>query len=131
MGLKNKKNNVAFPFVLDLLTSADYLVKPMFGCHALYIDEKIMIIMRKKDDHQDANGVWIATEFEHHPSLKKIFPALKSVYILSDGKAETAWQMLPDDSDDFEESVTTLCDLILKGDKRIGRIPNRKKSKKK
>ena len=41
----------------------------------------------------DANGVWIATGKEHHASLKKVLPSMKSVYILSNGKNETGWQM--------------------------------------
>ena len=127
--MKTKKSAIAFPFVLDLLSPLDVMVKPMFGCHALYVGEKIMLIVRKKEDHEDANGVWIATESEHHASLKKILPSLKSVYILSNGKAETAWQMIGEDEDDFEEAVTKVCDLILKKDLRIGRIPKSKSKK--
>jgi hypothetical protein len=129
--MKQKKSAVAFPFVLELLSSVNYVVKPMFGCHAVYVGEKIMIIMRNKEDHTDANGVWVATDFGHHESLKKVFPSLTSVYILSNGKSETAWQMIPYEAEDFEESVTRACEMILKNDPRIGRIPKSRSAKKK
>ncbi len=87
--------------------------------------------MRNKEDHTDANGVWIATDYPHHDSLKKDFPSLCSVYILSNGKSETAWQMIPYDAPDFEESVTAACELVLKKDPRIGKIPKSKSARKK
>ncbi len=101
----------------------------MFGCHAIYSGGKIFLIVRKKQDHTDANGVWIATGKEHHESLKKELPSMKSVYILSDGKNETGWQMIHEDTDDFEESVTKICEMILKGDERIGKVPKARKKK--
>lgn len=101
----------------------------MFGCHAIYTERKILIILRKRDDHSEANGVWIATGKEHHESLKKEFPSLQSVYILSEGKAETNWQMIHEGDNNFEESVIKICEMILKSDIRIGRIPKPKKKK--
>lgn len=89
-----------------------------------------MLILRDKENHEEANGVWIATSKEHHESLKKEFPSMCSVYLLSDGKAETDWQMLQLSADDFESSVIRLCEFILRGDKRIGRIPKTRKRKK-
>jgi len=124
------KKNIPFPFVLDALFSLDPAVKPMFGCHAVYVGEKIMLIMRNQEDHPDANGVWIATSKVYHESLKKELPSLCSVYILSEGKAETNWQMIPVDAEDFESSVIHACELILDGDQRIGRIPKARRKKK-
>lgn len=101
----------------------------MFGCHAIYSAGKILLIVRKKTDHTDANGVWIATGKEHHGSLRKELPSMHSVYILSEGKGETGWQMIHEHADDFEESVTKICELILKKDERIGKIPKTRKKK--
>ena len=101
----------------------------MFGCHSIYSQGKILFILRKREDHTDANGIWIATGKEHHKSLRNEFPALKSVHILSDGKGETNWQMIHEDEDDFEESAIKICELILRNDTRIGRIPKPKKKK--
>jgi len=38
-------------------------------------------------------------------------------------QAETVWQNIPIDEDDFEELVLKACGLILKGDVRIGKVP--------
>lgn len=120
---------VPFEFVLESLLPLNPRVNPMFGAFAVYVGEKIVFVLRHKEDHQEANGVWIATKSEHHLSLKEIFPSMRSVYLLSDGKAETEWQMLPLDADDFETSAIKACELILRGDERIGRIPKPRKKK--
>ncbi len=122
---------IPFPFITDLLSPLNIVIKPMFGCHAIYVRERIMIILRQRDDHEDANGIWIATSKEHHASLKKELPTLHSVFILSDGKKETEWQMIHVDADDFESSAIRVCELILKGDARVGRIPKGRSGRKK
>ncbi len=122
---------IPFPFILDQLSRIEFATKPMFGCHAIYVREKIMLILRNREDHEDANGVWIATSREHHASLKKEIPSLHSVYILSNGKGETEWQMIHVDADDFESSAIRLCEMVLKGDHRIGKIPKKKAAKEK
>ena len=123
------KNKIPFEFVLDHLHPLEITIKPMFGCHAIYSGSKILLIVRKKDDHTDANGIWIATGKEHHASLKKILPSMKSVYILSNGKNETGWQMIHEEEDGFEESAIKICEMILHGDIRIGKIPKPRKKK--
>lgn len=123
------KKRIPFEFILDHLHPLEITIKPMFGCHALYSGGKILLIVRKKEDHTDANGIWIATGKEHHESLGKELPSMGSVYILSDGKGETGWQMIHEDADDFEESAVRICDLIIKRDERIGKIPKSKKKK--
>lgn len=124
------KKKIPFEFILDYLHPLELTIRPMFGCHAIYSGGKILLIVRKKADHTDANGVWIATGKEHHESLRKELPNMQSVYILSDGKGETGWQMIHEDADDFEEAVTRICEMAVKGDERIGKIPKAKKKKK-
>jgi hypothetical protein len=121
---------VPFPFLLDALYPFEPVIRPMFGCHALYRGEKILLILRDRNDHTDSNGIWIATDAEHHESLRKEFPCLQSVHILSDGKGETRWQMIPMDDDDFETLAIRLCELVKAEDQRIGRVPKGKKKKK-
>jgi hypothetical protein len=123
------KKKIPFDFILDYLHPLEIKIRPMFGCHALYEREKILLVLRKREDHPNANGVWVATGKEHHESLKKEFPSLESVHILSNGKVETNWQMIQEDADDFEESAIRLCEIILKGDERIGKVPKPKKSR--
>jgi hypothetical protein len=123
-----RKKSIAFDFVLEELNSRQPVVKPMFGCHAIYLAEKIVLITRNKPGHPEDNGVWIATTPEHHESLRKDFPSMRRIFLL--GNVETSWQNLPAESDDFEESVLKACAFIRKGDPRIGKIPKPRKRKK-
>ena len=116
-----------FPFILDALLPLEPVVRPLFGCQALYAGEKILLVLRLRDDHPEANGIWIATEKKHHAGLKRQLPSTHSVYLLSGGKSETNWQMLPADAEAFEQEAVRLCELILSGDTRIGRVPAKKK----
>ena len=119
------KSKIPFEFVLEELDRIHPRVKPMFGCYAIYVGEKLVLILRQRNDYTDDNGVWLAALHEHHASLKKEFPFMRSVRLL--GSAETVWQNIPAEEDDFEELVLKACGLILKGDARIGKISKPKK----
>jgi len=121
------KKKIPFEFVLEELDRLHPRVRAMFGCYAIYIEEKMVLILRQREDFRDDNGVWLATLHEHHPSLKKEFPPLRSIGFF--GRRETVWQNIPADAADFEELALKACRLILKGDVRIGKIPKPKKKK--
>src|ERR1044071_9355723 len=122
-----KVGSIAFDFVLEQLHALRPVVKPMFGCHAIYIEDKIMLMLRKKENDTKDNGVWIATTSDHHQQLKKIFPSMRSIGVF--GPGESGWQILPEDAGDFEESVLLVCDLIMRRDPRIGKVPRARKKK--
>ena len=115
---------IPFEFVLDELQRLSPYTKPMFGCTSVYIGDQIVFILRQKDPSDSDNGVWMATTAEHHESLQKEFPSLRSIRLF--GPGPTGWQVLPLDADDFEESVLRACALVLKKDPRIGKIPKSK-----
>jgi hypothetical protein len=121
------KKKIPFEFILDYLHPLELTIKPLFGCHAIYSNGKILLILRKRENHTEANGIWIATGKEHHESLKKEFHSMISIQILSKGTGETGWQMIPENATDFEEAVIKICAMILNEDERIGKIPNKKK----
>ena len=110
-----------YEFVLEALAGTRYLTRPMFGCLAVYIKEKIVLILRDKPAARSSNGVWLATIREHHESLSSEFPSMRSIPALGSGL--TGWQMLPSDAPDFEEAALRACELILAGDPRIGKTP--------
>lgn len=112
---------IPYEFVLEALAGARYVTRPMFGCLAIYIKEKIVLILRDKPSALTSNGVWLATTKEHHQSLRDEFPAMRSIPALGSGL--TGWQMLPSDATDFEEAALRACELILAGDPRIGKTP--------
>jgi hypothetical protein len=120
--------HVPFEFVLDQLYSLEPVVRPMFGCYAVYARNKIVLVLRDKSNHPGDNGVWLATDYEHHESLRDQFPSMQSIKLF--GGAGSRWQNLPSNATDFEESVLHACRLILRGDQRIGRVPSGKKRKK-
>jgi hypothetical protein len=121
------KKPIPFNFVFEYLEPLPYTVKPFFGCHGVYVGNKIMLILRERADHTEVNGVWLATTHEHHESLRTIFPSMQSVSILNNGEGETAWQMIPLSANDFESSVLELCQMIRRKDVRIGRVPKKRK----
>ena len=125
--MNKQRKPIPFNFVLEELYSENPTVRPMFGCHAIYVRNKLVLILRKRDDHECDNGVWIATDAAHHESLRCLFPSMRSIKLL--GGSTTSWQNLPLDADDFEESVLKVCNLILKNDARIGKIPKKKKKR--
>jgi hypothetical protein len=118
---------IPFEFVIENLSRLDITVKAFFGCHSIYLGEKMLLALRKKKGHPRDNGVWIATSHEHHESLQKVFPNMRSIELF--GNPPSSWQNLPFDADDFEESVNKICDLILKNDPRVGKVPTKKKAK--
>jgi hypothetical protein len=118
------RKRVPHEFVLEALEGLSPRTRPMFGCLAVYIGEKVVIMLRDKTTYPADNGVWVATTAEHHESLRAEFPSLRSIQLM--GIPETHWQVLPADAPDFEEAALRLCDLIIAGDSRIGRVPKRR-----
>ncbi len=116
-----RRKPVPFEFVLEALAPLSPLTHSMFGCLAVYIEDKIVLILREKSDQTSDNGVWLATTRDHHESLRRDFPNMRSIRVL--GAETTGWQVLPADAPDFEESVLRACDLIAAGDPRIGKVP--------
>lgn len=122
------KKTLPFEFVLEELDRLSPYTKPMFGAFGLYVDDKIVFILREKEGSEQDNGVWMATTQEHHASLKKDFPNMRSIQVFGGG--ETGWQVLPADSEDFEEAVIKACKFVSKKDPRIGKVPKSKSKKK-
>jgi hypothetical protein len=119
-----RRKRLPHEFVLDALAPLAPVTRPMFGCLAVYVEEKIMLILRDKPSAQADNGVWIATTVQHHETLRPEFPRMRSIRVL--GKATTGWQVLPAGAPDFEEAALHACELIRAGDPRIGKIPKRR-----
>jgi hypothetical protein len=112
---------VPHEFVIDALAPLAPSTRAMFGCQAVYVDEKIVLILRDRQDSRVDNGVWLATTAEHHASLRQEFPRMRSIRVL--GRRVTHWQVLPADAPDFEEAALRACELIRARDPRIGKVP--------
>ncbi len=96
----------------------------MFGALAVYLGEKIVFILRDNPKEPHANGVWIALGTDDGENLRSEFPNMRPVHIL--GKDLRGWCLLPAKANDFEEAALHGCELVLKRDPRIGKVPKRK-----
>jgi hypothetical protein len=124
-----KARAVPYEFVLDELAPVEPYTRPMFGATAVYVGEKIVLILFEHAAHPGDSGVWLATSKEHHEALRGEFPAMRSIAAL--GSGTTNWQVLPATAPDFEDAVLRACGLVVAGDPRVGRVPasrSRKKS---
>lgn len=119
------KKQSPFPFVLEELASLRPTVKSLFGCTHIYRDDKLLFSLRNSVRHPSTNGVWVYTTAEHLDSLAREFPQLPRRQLWRSGK--NGWVVLASRLEDFEEYAFKACELVLKGDRRIGRITRRLK----
>jgi hypothetical protein len=116
-----RRKTAPYAFVLDAIETCAPETRPMFGAFAVYVEDKIVLILHEKDEEIEDNGVWLATTVEHHASLRREFPNMRSIRVL--GKNVTGWQVLPTDAPDFEQTALRACELIVARDPRIGKVP--------
>lgn len=126
-GFSEKRAKPApYQFVLDCLEPLSPTTRSMFGNLAVYVGEKIVFLLRYRSNRTEDNGVWVATTPEHHASLRIQLPSLRSICLL--GTGVTGWQVIPQDAPTFEEVATIACELVLKRDPRIGKVPGVRRS---
>src|SRR6201986_87046 len=91
-----------FDFVLDYLPK-HILVKPMFGMYYIYLNKKLMLMLREADKEPEMNGIWVSTHKKHHQSLEEEIRGLTE-YVMYDGdkKYESHWRLLKPDDEHFE-----------------------------
>jgi hypothetical protein len=121
-----RRQAIPHEFVLDAIAPLSPWTRPMFGCLAVYVEEKIVLALRDETNHVADNGVWLATTEDHHESLRREFPNMRSISVL--GERVTGWQVLPSDAPDFEEAALRASELVLARDPRIGKISGVRKT---
>jgi hypothetical protein len=110
-----------YEFVLEAIAARSPWTRPMFGSLAVYVENKIVLILREKAGNTEDNGVWIASAVEHHQSLRDLFPNMRTIQVF--GEKASGWQVIPADAADFEEAALRACELIVARDPRIGKVP--------
>jgi hypothetical protein len=127
---KSKRKSPPYPFVLEALAPLEPEVRPMFSGYAVYIGDKIVLMLRDSPKSPEDNGLWLvfadqveaAAAIAGKPkSLRKKLPSLRLIQLL--GGVIKHWLLIPSDSPSFESEAQQACDLILAHDPRIGRIP--------
>jgi hypothetical protein len=115
------KRRDPFPFVIEELASIRPTIRRMFGFTSVYLEDKLLCSLRDSVKQPGSNGVWLYTTTEHVESLAREFPQLPKRQIWR-SRSGNAWVILASRLEDFEEYAFKACGLILKGDRRIGRV---------
>ena len=116
------KRREPFPFVLEELEPIRPTIKHMFGFTSVYLEEKLLCSLRDSVKQPGSNGMWLYTTKEHLDSLAKEFPDLPRRQLWRSRNSDKAWIILASRLETFEEYAFKACELILAGDRRIGRL---------
>lgn len=111
-------------FVLDALSSLNPEVRRMFSGFAVYLGDRIVLMLRDHTKSTRDNGVWLVLSESvdpDDPGLRREFPSIRSIEML--GNKIRHWLLIPSDSPGFEMEALHACDLLLQKDPRLGRIP--------
>jgi len=104
-----------------LETDPTFLLRPMFGGKAAYLDGKLMLYFTAKEEPW--RGVLACTDRVHHPSLLAEFRELSPHPVLP------KWLYLAETADDFEKAAGRLVALAKRRDVRLGVIPQPKRKR--
>jgi hypothetical protein len=126
---KAKRKSAPYPFILDALAPLEPEVRPMFSGFAVYIGDKIVLMLRDSLKQPADNGVWLVFSESVKPDdarLLRDFPSLRPIALL--GGKIPHWRLIPSDSPAFETEALHACDLLIKRDSRFGRVPESRKA---
>jgi len=118
------KQKQPHPFVLEALAPLRPEVRRMFSGFAVYLGDRIVCMLREHTKSPRDNGVWLVLSEATDPAdphLRREFPSIRSIGLL--GNKIRHWLLIPSDSPDFEAEALHACDLLLRKDPRLGRIP--------
>jgi hypothetical protein len=111
-------------FVVEALMPMNPEVRRMFSGFAVYLGDRIVCMLRDHPKSPRDNGVWLVLSDGTNPAdaeLRREFPSIRSIELLGDKIGH--WLLIPSDSPGFEAEALHACDLMLRHDPRIGRIP--------
>src|SRR5215475_8687164 len=85
-----------YPFIIEALASLEPEVRPMFSGFAVYVGEKIVLMLRDSPKHPEDNGVWLVfseTAILADPRIRRDFPSLRLINLL--GGKIAHWRLIP------------------------------------
>jgi hypothetical protein len=118
------KQKAPHAFVVDALVPLNPEVRRMFSGFAVYLGDRIVCMLRDHAKSPRDNGVWLVLSENTNPKdpeLRREFPSIRSIELLGDKIGH--WLLIPSDSPGFEMEALHACDLLLRRDPRLGRIP--------
>ncbi len=110
---------IPYSFTLQYLYPIRPRVQKMLGGYALFLEKKMLFFLRDKETQLEFNGVFVATQPEFFKDLQDEIHASKMEFDL-DGSVDS-WIFISEDLNDFEQKVKIACELVKKGDTRIGK----------
>jgi hypothetical protein len=123
------RSQSSYQFVLDELLPLRPTLRKMFGLTHVYLEERLLLSLRESRRQPRYNGVWLYTEAAHVESLRREFPELPRRCFWKSAKSGHGWVILAAELEDFEECAFRACGLILSGDRRIGRVGRKGRSR--
>jgi hypothetical protein len=54
-----KRKSAPYPFILEALTPLEPEVQPVFSGFAVYVGDKIVLMLRDSPKHPEDNGIWL------------------------------------------------------------------------
>lgn len=132
------KAPIAHSFVLETLLDSrlakEIRVNPMFGSHAIYVGEKIVLITRHREKSPRDNGLWVIVQPDARAAVRQEYPALRPIEMFESGKeGGPSWLNLPETADSFETDALAIVERVVERDERFGKVPisAKRKAKKK
>jgi hypothetical protein len=96
----------------------------MFSGFAVYVGDRLFIMLRDHVRTPQDNGVWLVLSEGANPAdagLRRDLPSLRPIQTVA--AKISHWLLIPSDHVNFESEALRACDLILSRDPRLGRIP--------
>jgi hypothetical protein len=118
------KQKPPFPFVLEALAPLQPEVRRMFSGFAVYVGDLLVCMLLDHVKHPKDNGVWVVLAEGVDPqdkSLRRDFPSLRKIAML--GGVIGHWLVIPLDGKNFEGEAERFCELLVRRDPRLGRVP--------
>jgi hypothetical protein len=120
---KKKKQHPLLWVVESLMEEPSYLEKPMFGCLAIYLHGRLMLVLASGEEPWD--GLLIPTEHQFHDAILKEFRDVVQHSVLK------KWLYLPEATEDFESGASDIVEAVRMNDLRFGVEPQERISKRK
>ena len=108
--------------VEPLMYEPDYFERPMFGCLAIYLHGRMVLVLCS--GKEPWNGLLVPTDHQFQESLLRDFAGLRQHTVLK------KWLYLPEKSASFESTAPEIVEKIRTGDTRIGVEPKERKTRK-
>ena len=118
-----RKQHPLLGVVESLMEEPSYLEKPMFGCLAVYLHGRLMLVLASGEEPW--NGLLIPTEHQFHDAIVKEFSDVVQHSVLK------KWLYLPEATEDFETVASDIVEAVRMNDQRFGVEPKERISKRK